>query len=261
MRPPADRENLALREGERWRPPIFEPLVGVRARVTVKLRRFLDLQAASLWRDLAPGLREASGTVVDVGCGAQPYRGLLSGSVHYVGLDTESAEEDFGYAVPDVLPISAEGKWPLQDGSADLVFATETLEHVPDPDAFLTEARRVLKPGGSIVITVPFAARWHYIPHDYWRFTPSSLRMLLERGGFEDVVVNGRGNEKTVACYKVQALLLPYVLPQGETGIGTRLAGLLLLPLFAVVSVLGNASLSAPAGDDCLGFTTYATRR
>ena len=77
-------------------------------------------------------------------------------------------------------------------------------EHVPEPTAFLEHAFRALRPGGTVIITTPFAARWHYIPHDYWRFTPSSLRLLLERAGFEDVVVYGRGNESTVACYKVQ---------------------------------------------------------
>ena len=44
------------------------------------------------------------------------------------------------------------------------------------------------------------------------------LRLLLERAGFEQVVVHGRGNEQTVACYKLLALLLPAVLPQSEPG-------------------------------------------
>ena len=162
-----------------------------------------------MWRDLGPVLRRAQGTLVDVGCGAQPYRGLLPRDTVYIGLDTEHAREDFGYAIPDVLPIGDDGRWPIDDASADFLLATETLEHVVDPPGFLAEAHRCLRPEGRLILTVPFAARWHYIPHDYWRFTPSSLRLLLEDAGFEQVVVHGRGNEETVACYKLLALLLP----------------------------------------------------
>lgn len=254
-------ENLAVRRDERWRPPIFVPLDSRRARLIAVVRRLFDLQAGSLWRHLAPVLSQARGTVADVGCGAQPYRDLLPAGTHYIGLDTELALENFGYDVRDVRAIGPGGHWPLGEGEADLVLATETLEHVPDPDGFLEQAFRALRPGGKVIITTPFAARWHYIPHDYWRFTPSSLRLLLERAGFEDVAVYGRGNETTVACYKVLALLLPRLLPQSEAGTPRiRPTGLLWLPLIVPLTLIANVSLRAPAGDDCLGYTTFATR-
>lgn len=252
-------ENLALRTGERWRPPIFVPLDSRRARLMAVVRRFFDLQAGSLWLHLAPVLSRVTGTVVDVGCGAQPYRGLLPEGARYIGLDTADALANFGYEISGVRPIGGDGRWPLDDGEADVVLATETLEHVPDPQAFLAEAYRALAPGGSLILTVPFAARWHYIPHDYWRFTPSSLRMLLEDTGFRQVVVNGRGNETTVACYKALALLLLRALPQGEDGAPhPSPVGFLLLPLILPLAIVANRSLRAPAGDDCIGFTAFA---
>lgn len=254
-------ENLTLRADERWRPPVFVPLNTRRARATAVVRRFFDLQAGSLWLHLAPVLSRARGTVADVGCGAQPYRGLLPADTCYIGLDSEQALEHFGYEIADVRRIPDDGYWPLQDGEADLVFATETLEHVSEPHAFLEQAFRALRPGGRLIVTTPFAARWHYTPHDYWRFTPTSLRMLLEGAGFEDVVVHGRGNETTVACYKLLALLLPRVLPQDAEGTPRlRPFGLLLLPLLLTLAVVANRSLKAPAGDDCLGYTTFAVR-
>ena len=260
-RPRAERENLALRTSERWQPPSFVPVDGRRARATAALRRFFDLPAESIWRDLKPALATADGVVVDVGCGAQPYRGLLPASASYIGLDTADAQENFGYTMPDVRIIPPDGRWPVEDGTADTVLATETLEHVPDSDAFLSEARRVLRPGGHLIMTVPFAARWHYIPYDYWRFTPSSLSMLMERAGFSEIVVLGRGNAGSVACYKLLGLLLGVIIPQSERGTPRpRLLALPLAPLVVVLASIGNRTLREPAGDDCLGYTTYAIR-
>ena len=211
------QENLALRSAERWRPPAFEPVEDRRSRAVAAVRRFFDLQAGSLWRELRSVLPEVRGTLVDVGCGAQPYRSLLPPATEYIGLDTEDAPTHFGYALPDVRLIGEDGRWPVPDTAADVILATETLEHVVDPMAFMAEAHRCLRPGGRIVLTVPFAARWHYIPHDYWRFTPSGLRILLERAGFSEVVVHARGNERTVAWYKLLGLLLPLVLSPNRT--------------------------------------------
>jgi SAM-dependent methyltransferase len=254
-------ENLALRSHERWRPPPFRPERSPRGGLGAAVRRFFDLQAGSLWRDLSGVLPTARGTLVDVGCGAQPYRSLLPSETVYIGLDTERAHADFGYAMPDVRLIADDGLWPLEDACADVVLATETLEHVLDPPAFLAEACRCLRAGGRLVLTVPFAARWHYIPNDYWRFTPSALRILLESAGFKDVVVHARGNERTVACYKLLALLLPAALPQEEPG-SVRITprALLFAPLAVVLAALANVSLRGAPGDDCLGYTVYALR-
>jgi SAM-dependent methyltransferase len=255
------RENLALRREESWRPPVFAPNTGRLSRAAAGVRRFFDLQAASIWRDLTGPLSMADGTLVDVGCGAQPYRRLLPAKARYVGLDTASAADDFGYGVPDVRVIAEDGAWPVGDGEADIVLATETLEHVPDPAAFVTEAQRVLRPGGRLILTVPFAARWHFIPHDYWRFTPSGLSLLLSRGGFQEIVVHGRGNETTVAAYKVLALLLGVALRQDESRrLYVGLRTLALAPLIFLLATIGQRSLRQTAGDDCLGYTVHAVR-
>ena len=254
------RENMALRRTERWQPPPFVPPAGPAARAAARARRALDLQAASIWSDLRELLPGARGTVLDVGAGAQPYRGLLPAGVDYLAIDTEDAKRDFAYDVPGTRYFSG-SSWPVGDGTVDLVLATETLEHVPEPDAFLAEAARVLRPGGRIVLTVPFAARWHYVPHDYWRFTPSSLALLLEAAGFHGVVVHGRGNALTVACAKVMALMLPALLPQGNRAPAARLAGLATAPLVAALAAVGQASLRlGGAGEDTLGWTAVAER-
>lgn len=254
-------ENLALRTSERWRPPSFVPDTGPAGRLRAALRRVFDLQAGSLWRDLSEPLSRTRGTLLDVGCGAQPYRRLIPPQTTYIGLDTEESQSNFGYSMPDVRRIAPDGRWPVDDRWADVVLATETLEHVENPEAFLRQAYRCLRPGGRLILTVPFAARWHYIPHDYWRFTPSGLRLLLERARFSDVSVHGRGNERTVACYKLLSLLLPIAFPQDRRGsLRIRPIAVLILPLILVLVITGNRSLRMPPGDDCLGYTVFATR-
>lgn len=256
----AERENLALRTNERWRPPVYECGTDTRSRLGFALRRFFDLQAGSIWRDLKqimPGLR---GTVADVGCGAQPYRPLLDQTTTYIGIDTYDAAADFSYDLPDVRRLDGD-RWPLADREADVVLSTETLEHVAVPEAFMAEAQRTIKPGGRLVLTVPFSARWHYVPHDYWRYTPSTLRRLLEEAGFEDVVVLARGNALTVAVYKVMALLLPYALPPREDGsVSVSPLALVAGPPIALLAAIGTWSMGRPGGEDCLGFTVTATR-
>jgi SAM-dependent methyltransferase len=256
------RRNMIEHQEERWRPPLLAPNQGRRS-VAVALRRYFDLQAGSIWNDLETELPTARGIALDVGCGAQPYRALFPPDVTYVGIDTADAKAHFGYEMPDTLYFAGD-IWPLDSCYADLILCTETLEHVPDPPRFLAEASRCLKPGGRLALTVPFAARWHFIPHDYWRFTPSALNRLLTEAGFTDVAVYARGNALTVACYKVMALCLSLLFPQTGGPLRSlflRLLGLSTLPLLLPLAVIANLSLRGQGGDDCLGYTVLAHRR
>ena len=220
----------------------------------------IDLQAASAWRDLKAPLALSEGVVLDVGAGAQPYRGLLSPLATYRAIDIAEADDKFGYQNADTDYFSGD-VWPVASESVDVVLSTETLEHVPDTDLFLAEANRVLRRGGTIVLTVPFSARWHHVPFDYWRFTPTGLQLVLERNGFGDIVVHARGNAVTVAMLKCSALILPLFLsPVGRCRWLRMCAGLLLSPILAGFVMIGQVSLRAAGGADCLGYTIFAAR-
>lgn len=256
------RPEMTRRSGEGWRPPPFAPDTGLVSRIATRLRRFLDLQAGSIWGDLTLLLEPCRGALLDVGCGAQPYRPLVSKGASYRGIDRAEMSGHFGYTLPDVEYFTGD-QWPVPDGSCDVVLAAETLEHVPDVGQFLSESRRCLRPGGWLLMTIPFAARWHYIPHDYWRFTPSGLARVLGAAGFQDVAVYARGNEATVACYKAMALVLPLLLVNGRNGWHTavrRLFGLALSPALLLLAAIGNLTLRSRGGDDCLGYTVVARR-
>ena len=149
-----------------------------------------------LLRALKDALSNFRGRLLDVGCGHQPYRGLLlsspSQATDYIGLD-----------LPDNIYQPPELAWdgeriPLQDASVDSVLLTEVLEHCPDPDAVLRDIARVLKPGGFMFLTVPFIWPIHTVPNDEFRYTPFALRRLLERAGFQDPIIEATGGRHAV---------------------------------------------------------------
>jgi SAM-dependent methyltransferase len=125
--------------------------------------------------------------VIDVGCGVQPYRALVERFRSYVGFDSPSRPDSAANA--DVFGDAT--ALPFADASADLMLCTEVMEHVPDPAAMIAEIRRVLCPGGHLVLTVPFMWQLHDEPYDYWRFTEFGLREMLERGGFQVETLRG----------------------------------------------------------------------
>ncbi len=176
---------------ESWKPPAHVRPTTTGQRILSTVRRFFDLHFGSYWSDTRSILQTTRGTVLDVGCGAQPFRDLVPAGTAYIGIDTVDAREDFGYEAPDTLYFSGP-TWPVAEESIDLVLCTEVLEHVFDPEQLLAEAYRCLRPGGRLFLSVPFSMRWHFIPHDYWRYTPSSLRLLLQAAGFESVEIYGR---------------------------------------------------------------------
>ena len=244
---------------ESFQPPPNRPDDrGLRTALERIARRVLDLQVRTVEKAVSAWLPRRTGQVLEVGCGLQPYRRYLPPEVGYVGLDWAGAGEGFGYSVPDVVHYDG-GQFPFDDGRFDSVFHTEVLEHVFDVKTLLSECRRVLRPGGEMLLTVPFQARFHYIPHDYWRFTPSALRRMLEEAGFEEIDVRPRGTDVTVAGYK--GVGVTYRLLSGS--VLQKIGGVLLVPVGALALGVAHLSLALGLGstDDCLGYTVVCRAR
>lgn len=126
------------------------------------------------------------GHVVDLGCGMQPYRGWLgNGSSRWTGLDLPSSAS----GRPAANVFASAGAAPLRTGIADCVISTQVIEHMAHPESLFAEARRLLKPGGSLLVSGPQAQWLHEEPHDYWRFTRYGLMQLAKDAGLEPVRV------------------------------------------------------------------------
>jgi SAM-dependent methyltransferase len=69
---------------------------------------------------------------------------------------------------------------PFTDNSVDAVICEEVLEHVPNPAAVVSEMLRVLKPGGLVYVVVPFVFSFHSSPSDYYRWSKTGLRKLMD---------------------------------------------------------------------------------
>jgi SAM-dependent methyltransferase len=157
-------------------------------------RRALLLDAAR------PGER-----VLDLGCGAGRFvAALRAAGADAIGVEIAAAAlERARRNVPggDFRLVEPDGSLPLGHGEVDLVWCSEVLEHVPDTVALLTEARRVLKRDGRLLVTVPDHGRLrrtliallryeaHYDPlGQHVRFyTRRSLARALHATGFADV--------------------------------------------------------------------------
>lgn len=149
-----------------------------------------------LLKAVQSALSNFKGEVLDVGCGRMPYKSLIlsaqSRATHYIGLDLPTDN----YDPPD---LSWNGQTiPLPDRSVDSAMLTEVLEHCPDPKAVMKEVHRVLRPGGFLFLTVPFIWPIHNVPDDEFRYTPFSLRRILETAGFSDARIEATGGRHAV---------------------------------------------------------------
>jgi SAM-dependent methyltransferase len=146
------------------------PITSVRGRI----RDYVDRHADKLGDDVL----EVGSRMTGPGCWWIVNRDLARGQ--WTGMDMQHGDGVDVVADLHSLP----GEWA---GRFSGVLCSEVLEHVARPWIALPELRAVIRPGGWIVITTLFAFPEHGYPDDYYRYSRSGLRLLLEDAGFVDV--------------------------------------------------------------------------
>jgi SAM-dependent methyltransferase len=181
------------------------------AKLAQAVAHWVDLQWSITVEHLRLVAPQAHGKLLDVGCGQKPYYDIFAPHVsEYVGIEhapafAETASSSEGARGPDIIYDG--DRMPLGDDSFDTVLCVQVLEHTPKPQVLLNEIARVLRPGGLLIISVPFSFRLHEEPHDYFRYTPHGLRSMLEAAGLEVTSTLQQGGLWRVLGHKVNTFL------------------------------------------------------
>ncbi len=227
---------------------------GLWGRLKFYTRFIFDLQNFSIYRSIKKCSKCMRGKVLDVGCGDSPYKHLIGQEGEYTGIDIED-QKTFGYANERAVRFEGD-EMPIQSHSIDFIICTEVLEHIRKPEKLISEINRVLKKGGNGIITVPWSARYHYIPDDYYRFTKSKLEeMFID---FSVRKIECRGTDVTAICSKIIVACVRTMLPNSAArALILPFTIALLAPLLCLAVVLGHLSLILKVGseEDPLGYT------
>ncbi len=141
--------------------------------------RWLDPVQALLDAEvhIAAANSAAGQVILDAGAGEARYRRFFTGS-RYVALDLGQGDPAWDYSGLDLLGDLE--RLPLRSSSVDRILCMVVLEHTRNPRQVLLEFARVLKPGGSLHLVVPFLWEEHQTPNDFFRFTRYGVRSLFE---------------------------------------------------------------------------------
>lgn len=142
----------------------------------------------------APSL---TGSIMDFGCGSKPYRALFEVD-EYIGVDFHGEGHSHDNESIDVFYDGL--TLPFEANRFDGVFTSEVFEHVFNLEHMVKELHRVLKPGGKMLITCPFAICEHEAPNDFARYTSYGIKDLLERNGFRVLAFEKSGTAIETIC-------------------------------------------------------------
>ncbi len=133
--------------------------------------------------------------------------------------------------VSDITSISA------PDASFDAVLCTEVLEHVPDPLAAIRELARLVRPGGSIVLTVPFCSLTHFAPY---HFASGLSRYWFEKhlGDLGFVQIDASPNGGWLDYVAQEVWRLPWIGRTYSSKVLGWLALSLALPMLGVMRIM-----------------------
>jgi 2-polyprenyl-3-methyl-5-hydroxy-6-metoxy-1,4-benzoquinol methylase len=202
------------------------------SRLSSDVRRLIGEIASA-----APGAR-----ALDLGADKSPYRQLLESrgyEVRTLDITRDGGADYEGTAEATGLP----------EQSFDLVLCTQVIEHCMNPWVAMREIRRILKPGGRVIVSAPHVWFFHPHPTDHWRFTQEGMVRLCREAGLEPVTLLAQGGTVLTLCQILNFLAYGVF---GRAG----------APVYAVMNVLAAiGDRLAPNELFCHNFACLATRR
>jgi SAM-dependent methyltransferase len=194
---------------------------------------------SGLYRNILSVAQKIKGNVLDFGCGSKPYETLFTNADSYTGVDVVISGHDHKNSKVDFY---YDGKTlPFPDNHFDAVVSFEVFEHIFNTDEVISEIRRVLKPGGQLLITIPFALYEHEMPFDFARFTSYGIKHIFEKNKFEVSEIRKTTTFFMAVCQLFISYLTQGVLPKNIAM--SRLFQLLLIFPLNLISICLNAVL------------------
>ena len=174
------------------------------------LRLIFDLQLYTIVRYLKPALKSFNsqgGAILDIGAGEAPWKSWVPKNCTYTGIDVENAE-NYGMK-PKIGSIQTyDGEnIPFPPNFFQGAICIEVLEHVKEPLIIINEIARVLSSESLLYVTVPWSARRHHIPFDYFRYNRETLEIFFSKD-FYEIEIFERGNDIAVIASKLIVLHL-----------------------------------------------------
>lgn len=174
---------------------VYKPTLGAVLTEAVRGKSVGRTFTNLFWRNRAP----LHGAILDIGgAGRGSHYRFISFAI---GARIQTVDMAAKPKTDFVLDIT-KTRVPLPDSSQDHIFFFNILEHLASPDAALSEARRLLKDGGTLIGTVPFLVNVHRDPEDYARFTDTALAVLFARNGFTAKAIEPIGRGPFLAAYE-----------------------------------------------------------
>lgn len=244
---------------EGFKPIKHEPPTTLFGKIKFFGRMLLDLQILTIYSDIKNELPTFKGKVLDIGCGQSPYRYLLNASAtEYKGIDVVEASS-FDYVNNDITLFDGE-IIPFEDNTFDAIICTEVLEHVYNYQTLVDEMYRVSKPNARAIITIPFSARYHYIPYDFFRYTPSALEKIFSK--FSKMEITPRGTDVLSICAKIIVLFFRNIIPNSFIKVLCLPFWIVMLPVLGITVFIAHVSriLNLGSNLDPLGYTIKITK-
>jgi SAM-dependent methyltransferase len=166
-----------------------------RDRYWINWRETLSIVAGELLlHEILAARPYITGRLLDVGCGKRPYS-LIYESLVDMSIGTEVAFSPHGTQAANIICFAE--RLPFAGSTFDTILCTEVLEHTAQPFEAMHEFARLLKPGGHLLLSVPFIYPIHEAPYDYWRFTSHALESLCCHSGFKVLYLHSKGGVAT----------------------------------------------------------------
>jgi len=134
--------------------------------------------------------KENARSLLDLGCGAKPYRPFFPHIEKYIGFDIAAG--------PEVDVVGKNWDLPFANDEFDALLTTQVLEHTAKLLPTVQEIQRVVKTKGLIFVSAPLTYPEHGVPYDYYRFTRYGLLELFR--DFTVVHISSSGGFLSTLC-------------------------------------------------------------